>query len=518
MFGGRLWWYGLIRVSPFLVCLPLVAGSIEGRVTNSVTGEGVSGVEVRFLDAHSFVFQTVTDSGGGYRFTGLNDGDYRGGFAKDGFQDISSSLSAVLRVSGDVTVRADARLNPFGGLRGRVVDEDGKPAAKVRVEIDKTNDGERTTDENGEFFYKELRPGAYTVVAKPEAKTRIEDGVRLGSVPIYYPSVTQLADAVPVAVGWGSDVTGITIALKSVPVHSATGVVLDQAGKPVAHATVKLLGRPAKAKQVLLTYVSGLEYQPFKGGAAIGPGREPEVARAESREDGRFEFPAVQQGEWRVSAEVGADEERPMEGVESAVVADKDVEDVRIRVGPPFAVAVTGEAKPLLFPMEGQPHLNVDPALNVGKINGLLPGRYRVLTLGGGGASYAGSVILGGVDVLGQEVELGEGSGPLEIVMRHDTGSIKGTVENGEGASVYLVQRELGEMVHYRQALCGAGGAFQFDNVVPGEYFVVAFERAAGRGLPVENLPDSIAPLATGVRIETGSAATVNVRISRWAW
>jgi hypothetical protein len=490
-----------------LLCTPAFCGSIEGQVTNSVTGEALGGVEVRILDVRSRVFQTVTDSGGGYRLTNLVDGDYSAQFTKGGYSE--SHFAGISRVSGDVAARLDGQLNPWGGLRGRVVGEDGKPAAKVRVELSRNSNNDASTDENGEFVFANLPPGSYTVVAKPEPKTRIEDGVKLGVVPIYYPSATQLADAVPVAVGWGSDVAGITIALKSVPVHGVTGTVLDATGKPVAHATVKLLGRPARAKQVLL-FGAG---PPFGRDSAvtIGPGREPEVAQVESREDGRFEFPAVEQGDWRVSAEVGADEDRPMEGVVSAGVADKDVEDVRIRLSPPFAVVVTGDgSSALLIPMEGQPHLNIDPASNVGKINGLLPGRYRVLS--------PGSVMSGGVDVLGREVELGEGSGPLEIVMRHDTGSLKGTVENGEGASVYLVRRELGEMVHYRQVVCGAGGAFQFDGVVPGDYYVVAFERVAGRELPVENLPDSIVPLATGVRIETGSMATANVRVSRWAW
>lgn len=493
----------------------LRAGSIEGRVTNSVTGEAVGGVEVRFLDRQSHVFQTATDSSGTYRLANLEDGGYSGGFSKDGFS--NSPRGPSVQVAGDVAARLDAQLNPWGGLRGRVVDEEGKPALGVRVEIGSGPTEDASTDANGTFFFKNMRPGSYVVVAKPEPVTRMEDGVKVGSVPVYYPSVTQLADAVPVAVGWGADVAGITIALKSVPVRRVTGVVLDAAGKPVAHATVKLLGRPGRVKQTFLSAVGGLSSQPYVLGAVIGPAREPELAQVESREDGSFEFPAVEQGDWRVSAELGADDDSPMEGVVSAAVGDKDVEDVRIRLSAPFAVPVTGNTNPpLLQSMEGQPRLNIDPATNVGKINGIFPGSYLVLSLRFGGASYVGAVMLGGVDVLGQEVELEEGSGPLEMVIKHDTGSLKGTVENGEGASVYLVDREPGEVVQYRQAVCGAGGAFQFDTVVPGDYYVVAFDRAPGRELPVENLPDSIVPLATGVRVEADSTANVQMRISPW--
>jgi hypothetical protein len=490
------------------------AGSIEGRVTNSVTGEPVGGAEVRFLDRHSYVFQTVTDSSGTYRLANLGDGDYSGEFSKDGFP--NSPRGPFVTVSGDLAARLDAQLNPFGGLRGRVVDEEGKPAAKVRVEIDKTNDGVQTTDENGEFYFKELRPGSFTIVAKPEPLTRMEGGVKVGTVPVYYPSVTQLADAIPVTVGWGADVAGITIALKNVPVRRVAGLVLDAAGKPVAHAMVRLLGRPGKAKQQFVSAVGGLGSQPFVMGATLGPGPEPELTRVESHEDGSFEFPAVEQGDWRVSAEAGVDDDQPVEGVVSAAVGDKDLENVRIRVSAPFAVPVTGDAQPILQPMEGQHRQNVDPATNVGKINGIFPGRYLVLSLRFGGASYVGAVMLGGIDVLGQEIELEEGSGPLEMVMKHDTGSLRGTVENGEGANVYLVGREPGEVVQYRRTSCGAGGAFQFGDVPPGDYYVAAFDRVQGLGLPPDNLPDSIVPLARSVTIEAGSAASLDLRVGKW--
>ena len=59
------------------------AGVIEGRVTNSVTGEAVGGVSVRFLDRHSYVYRTTTDSTGSYRLPGLSDGDYRAELTKE---------------------------------------------------------------------------------------------------------------------------------------------------------------------------------------------------------------------------------------------------------------------------------------------------------------------------------------------------------------------------------------------------------------------------------------------------
>ena len=77
----------------------------------------------------------------------------------------------------------------------------------------------------------------------------MQDGVRMGTVAIYYPSATEPAQAVRIPVRTGQNVSGIEIRLKSVPVHRVSGVVLNEAGKPAAHATVKLMGRAGTARQ-----------------------------------------------------------------------------------------------------------------------------------------------------------------------------------------------------------------------------------------------------------------------------
>src|ERR1700733_3549919 len=86
-------------------------GVIEGRITNSVTGEAVGGVKVRFLDRQSYVHDAVTDSTGSYRLTGLADGNYRGLFTKDGFSD-GQGIPPV-QVAGEVAVRVNAQIQPL---------------------------------------------------------------------------------------------------------------------------------------------------------------------------------------------------------------------------------------------------------------------------------------------------------------------------------------------------------------------------------------------------------------------
>ncbi len=495
---------------------PLIGGAVEGRVTNSVTGEPVAGASVRLLDRHSYLYTASTDSNGSYRVMGLDDGEYRGEFTRDGFQDSSPSRSFV-KVTGDVPARIDARLNPWGSLSGRVVDEDGQPARKVAVEI--SPGASAVTDDNGEFVFRSLRPGSYTVVAKPEAITRMRDGERFGAVPIYYPSATQADAAAKIPVRWGEDAGGIEIRLTSVPVRRVTGIVLDESGKPVARATVKLMG---KTSQMIQLFVS-IDLRTGRANSyTMAPSPGLEVARVETREDGMFEFPAVQEGDWRVAAEIGREDDMPLTAAASISVADKDIDGLELRLGSPFAVEVTSSdnASParlvMLSPADGQPHLNIDPETNINSVHGILPGRYR-LTGSYGGKSYVSSVMLGGTDVLGGVIDLSPGVGPLQVVTKRDTSALRGTVENGEGATVFLVSKELRETIVYRMEVCGAGGAFEFTNVPPGDYFVVAFNGNNATRLP-EDFGNLIAPLATGVRVEATSAASVNLRPNSWPW
>src|SRR5579884_2906866 len=113
---------GLLCSSLFLGSA--LAGSIEGRVTNSITGDPVIGATVRFIGPHSYVYTGVTDSSGTYRVSGLDDGRYQGEVFKDGFADFRQgatlkalSTGGTLQVSGAVPAHLDIQLNAFGAIR-----------------------------------------------------------------------------------------------------------------------------------------------------------------------------------------------------------------------------------------------------------------------------------------------------------------------------------------------------------------------------------------------------------------
>lgn len=534
-----------------LIATPVLCGSIEGRVTNSATGEPVVNADVRFIDPHSYVFSTATDASGMYHITGLAEGDYRSEFQKDGFSEDRLAPNRV-HVAGETPAHADAQLRPFGKLRGRVIDEEGKPAKGVAVEFSRGVDDTTLTDANGGFAFQVVEPGSYTVVAKPMPATRMRDGERVGAVPVYYPSAIELSDAVPIAVKEGADVAGIEIRLRDVPVHRVSGVVLDEAGKPVAHAAVKLLGRAGPRAYLSGNPAAGRrDPEPVRpppglppeqlmnwmmasigsAGSVAGPGPEAEVAMVETGEDGKFAFDAVAPGDWRISALTGEFGWKPSKAVVSVGVGEKDVDDVQIEIHPPFFIDVQadwGNAAPHpvmvnLAAMEGASPMLFDPSGPPPDLWPVLAGRYRVT-----GANvrepgyYVSSITLGGAEVLGQVVDLEPGAGPFRVTLKHDSGSLRGHAEKGQGATAFLVSRETGELVHVRSAKCGAGGEFAFSGLPPGDYYAVVFDHASedriGNALPARDLPASIASMATGVRVEAGAETMVEVRANAWPY
>jgi len=225
------------------------------------------------------------------------------------------------------------------------------------------------------------------------------------------------------------------------------------------------------------------------------------------------------------------DEEMPRGGVASALVSDKDVDDIQIRLSAPFAAEVTvdwGSAQapaaaprraiPLgLTPVEGQPRaIMSDPAKNAGKMNSVFPGRYRVMPNALQTGSHVAAVMWGGRDVNGQVVELTPGAAPFQVILSSEFGKVRGTVEKGEGTTVFLVSRESGEILNYRQVECKAGGAFEIVEVPPGDYYVVAFDHKGQ--LPAADLPAAIMPIASSVRVDAGSTASVDLKVNEWPW
>jgi len=506
-----------VKLLPIIWCLSLMGGSISGRVTNSVTGAGIAGVIVTAYGPQSREQKAVSDDRGAYRLAGIPDGQYgvsvaevRGFTPKLGLQ--------LIRVSRDT--RLDILMTPLASLRGRVLDQDGKPASGITVNITENNPsllGEKTiTDEKGEFVFADLEPRPYTLAATPKPQPKPQAGAKEVErvVTTYYPSAVDGSQAVQIPVQ-GVDLFGYDIRLRTALAREVRGVVLDVDGKPAPHARVSIYKLMWGMVTMLRPGISGGLPEAI---AAASP--------VETKEDGTFAFPPVLEGEWKVRAE-------PMTGsvrggsvdvsVSTREPEGGDIDHLEIRLAEPFEIRVTtdwGDSPPAETPrlplivrsldaLEGATASLPEPGQP--QIFRMIAGHFFIIPVPVPGY-YVAAVMLGNRDVLGQVVEI-TGPEPLKTIYKTGGGSVQGTVENCADAIVaVMADATLFGRLGY-SARCDANGRFAIADVPPGEYTAVAFQDVGSLFSP--SFAAILASSGKRVTVEAGAAAQVDLRLAR---
>jgi Carboxypeptidase regulatory-like domain len=161
-----------MRLAPaalFLAGILPAQSTIDGRVVNSVTRGGIEGVSVEFYTQKGVRYETVTASDGSFHIAGVELGIYRHSIEKEGFEppprpEIPAPEPAT-QVNGKNPVQVVFEMTAWTTLRGRVVDDDGKPAAGVPVQIrgpvSPREDNQIPTASDGTFQFNHLPPGEY---------------------------------------------------------------------------------------------------------------------------------------------------------------------------------------------------------------------------------------------------------------------------------------------------------------------------------------------------------------------
>jgi Carboxypeptidase regulatory-like domain len=113
--------------------------TIDGRVVDSVTRGGIEGVSVEFYTQQGVHFETITASDGSFHISGVEQGAYLHSIEKEGFEPPRRpeipGPEPTTQVNGKDPVQVVFEMTAWTTLRGRVVDDDGKPAAGVPVQI-----------------------------------------------------------------------------------------------------------------------------------------------------------------------------------------------------------------------------------------------------------------------------------------------------------------------------------------------------------------------------------------------
>jgi protocatechuate 3,4-dioxygenase beta subunit len=498
------------------------AAVVQGTVTDSVSHAGVAGVSVT-LWRNQQSYKATTDSSGTFVVSGVNPGEYNYRFEKDGYepQEFPVFGQPRLRVGAAGTFRADAEIAALATVRGRVLDAEGKPAAKIGVVL---APGSQLTDEEGRFEFHNVRPGDYLLRALPTANG--SDTVQ--PVPTYYPSTTSRAEAEHIQVRAGADLAGYEIRLRTSPIYHVRGTVFDENGKPEPGANVRLLGPGEKR------LLSGISMNGTTGTRTYLNflGARQEEAATLSAKDGTFELSA-RPGDWSLQAELDAqhDARNQLYFISSDIVplsvSEHDVDKVELRFSPAFPLEVMadwGDRPParnprpqvMLTPASGLFLMPARPEGDKLVVEHVLPGLYRVVpTIGSTPGYYAAAIMIGGRNALGEEVELNAATPSIQVVYRPNPGSVRGTVDQGEGAIVLLWPEgpDIPEFVP--SAVAGSRGEFEFQGLAPGEYVLVAFDRIPPSGGTETFVRGAIAG-GTRVQVQEGGSESVQVPLMRW--
>lgn len=534
--------FGPFRLLLFPVALLAQSGAtVEGTVSDRFTHAVLPEVAVVLFTPKGVNYNATTDASGTFRIPDVQAGEYRLRYQKSRFQTLEKPHpdEAPLRVGTGGSYRLDGELSRLGTIRGRVLDPDGKPLPGMQV-VARFNSV--NTDSEGRFALGSLVPGMYTlrgiVPSVPPFSDRLP---RTQLIDTYFPSAADEADAELITLRGGPDLEGLDIHLRQSPVFRIAGMVLDQKGKPAAGASVRLL-RPSKGTLLdgIMAWAGARNYLNI-------PGPESGEQTVTTDSSGHFEFPAVPPGEWLLQA---GPWQLPDSGNQRvsvttrrlpARVVDRDLGNIELRFEPGFPLDVKTDWRDFNPPAEvglgpvqlfsadgGMPPIAGSAPVGSRSLRDMVhtngdthfenvqPGPYRIVPgLAGPAGFYAAAVLVDGHDASGQDVELTPSSA-VNIVYKPNPGSIQGIVANGEGARVLLWQKATGIPYTVPTVVAGAHGQFEFHNLAPGTYTVIAFDEI-DPGVAPDYLLGVIAK-APQVRVEELGTASVNVPLTHWPY
>jgi hypothetical protein len=247
---------------------PAPAGHVAGNVTDAASGAPISGARVTLMavvdlpdgaSLGSAPLQSTTNATGAFTFDGVPPGQFIVNVEKTGFASYSDPIAEAMRdrvtVDGKTAVAPlNVQLHRGAVLTGRILNAAGEPEADLDVSALRHTDkadfpeflptGHAQTNDLGEFRIAGLAAGEYLVLAstRPHGPfDPIPAGSATALAPTYFPGTLDQGTARIISLASGQEATGLEFSVKSVAAFRVSGVAVDSAGRPSAHAVVTLM-------------------------------------------------------------------------------------------------------------------------------------------------------------------------------------------------------------------------------------------------------------------------------------
>ena len=428
---------------------------------------------------------------------------------------------------GNVT-RSNAR-PPSGVVTGTVLDEFGEPAEGVFVDLWRIRRDagrlvlgsgvtRRQTDDRGRYRVWDVQPGTYYVAVIGERAINAD----VEPAPLFYPGRLAIAEAVPVQVDAGQDLSGIDMVIGGSSGARVHGVALDAAGQPMVGS-------------VMISVMISSEL------VAI-PSRHVTIG-----EGGRFELLNVTPGDYLLQAIGKGSADREF-GMQAVAVAGSEVGPVVISTSPGSTVkgTVTMEGTAPSEPPNNKIGLGLVPAApeyvpavtayTGGFINkdwtfelAGITGSTRFILEGAPANWWLKSVAIDFSNAADDPVMFGtrrQSRTDVNVVISTNGASIEGRVRLPRGANdarfhgvvVFPVDSERWyyRSRYLKQANVGGDGAFVVSGLPPGEYWAVAVDQTLRESAPPNDPGDpdflkSLEPFARRVRLSEGQRLTIEL-------
>jgi len=514
-------------------------GSIKGRVVAVDNGQGMGKVILSLIPAERreegrpLTVRTTPD--GNYEFKQVAPGRYRlfasrNGYARQGYgqkpgseNDLASATPLDVR-SGQTLDNINLSLLRGGALEGRVLDQDGEPAARIPVSLIRARyvqgrrvlqpSGSDQTDDRGQFRIYDSPPGTYYLMATPRV-FGMSDENRAVYPPIYFPGVLDPQEAAKVKMISGGELRGYDLTLFETTGYQIIGKVTSPDGQPPRRVFVTANKVPS----------SGLT-QPA---SAQGTGAQ-----------GEFTLRGLIPGSYRLVAQERR-EDRFLTGSTVVEIGNQDVAGVVLPLGngaelqgrvllegqnqPAALTSLRISAIPLGdgggagFRARGPAGTNLKED-GTFLLKDLVEGPAKIVLSQPPGGAYVKSIRAQGKDVTDVPLDLHNGDRiqGVEVVIAANGAQLSGSVKedtNGppvSGASILLYPADaqlIGPNSRYiRTAKSGQQGDFSLQGLVPCEYKLCAvLDHESGAEFDPEYL-QSLDRVSKAVALTAGQAAS----------